>query len=251
MNASLGRKIARQATGIPIGDALSLSKMNASLLGRRPELRILGDRKDMKPQLFENIDFKSIAKNPDFPIFRKVKEFASGGIYSEHINIDKEKSDYKLVKKIGIEFSKMGENVKTVPRLHYKSEEYNIIYGALIGTKYERKCPDILVGSKFYEVESYKPPFKRDKISGMFSNGLKQSPNIVINNNKGASDRIFKRTIHNRISIGQKINEVWLYEKGKIRMIYKSSRGVKLPPTMCKSAELPSNQKMIDTAKIQ
>ena len=171
-----------------------------------------------------------------------IKKFANGGIYSEHVGIDKTGSDYKLVRHIGIEFARMGENVKAVPRLHFKSKEYYEVYSTLIGTRYERKCPDILAGNKFYEVESYTPPFKRDKISGMLGKGLRQSPNIVIDNNKGASDRIIKKAIFNRIRICQHIDEVWLYEKGKIRLLFKSNRGSELPTAMCKSAELPSNK---------
>jgi len=154
-------------------------------------------------------------------IFIPVKAFKNGGKYFEHELIDKKKSDYKLVKNIGIEFARLGKKVKATPLVHFKSDEYQSIYKRLIGTKYERKCPDLLINGNFYEVESYTPPFKRDKISGMFTKGLKQSSNIIINNTKGASDRHIKKIIHDRIRIGQSIDEVWLYEKGNIRLFYK------------------------------
>jgi len=153
--------------------------------------------------------------------FKTVKTFKGGGVYREHIAFDKKKSDYKVVKNVGIEFARLGQPVKAVPNLHFKSDEYKQIYSALEDTKYHKKCPDLLVGEIFYEVESYVPPFKKDKISGMFGKGLKQSPNIVINNNKGATDRYIKKIIYQRIAIGQNINEVWLYEKGRIRLLYK------------------------------
>jgi len=147
--------------------------------------------------------------------FKIVKTFKNGGTYSEYLAIDKKRSDYTMVKNVGIEFAKLGQQVKAVPKLHFKSDEYKQIYSTLEGTKYHKKCPDLLVGEMFYEIESYVPPFKKDKISGMFGKGLKQSPNIVVNNNKGATDRFIKKIIYQRMAIGQYINEVWLYEKGK------------------------------------
>ena len=150
-----------------------------------------------------------------------VKEFPNGGSYSEHIIINKSKSDYKLVKSIGIEFARMGENVKANPDLHVKSKEYDMVYGKLKGTKYYGKNPDLLVGNKYYEVESYTRPFKKGKIRKMLNHGLVQSNNIIIDNTKGSSERYIKKLIYNRIKLNQNVNEVWLYEKGKIRLLYK------------------------------
>ncbi len=60
----------------------------------------------------------------------------------------------------------------------------------------------------------------------MLSHGFKQSPYLVINNNKGASDRYITKVINDRIkdkNFQYDIKEVWLYEKGKIRLLYKRS----------------------------
>ena len=76
----------------------------------------------------------------------------------------------------------------------------------------------------FYEYESFNPPFKKGKISNMISNGSKQSSRIIINNNKGATDGYILRNILRRLNdrnFNRDINEVWLYEKGKIRLLYK------------------------------
>ena len=153
--------------------------------------------------------------------FKTVKTFKNSGVFKEHPSIDKTQSDYTIVRNVGIEFARLGKKAVATPKLHYKSVEYQQIYAALSGTKYYRKCPDLLVNGKFYEVESYNPPFSKDKIRRMFNKGLKQSSNIIINNTKGTSDELIERTIHKRISPGQDINEVWLYEKGKIRLFYK------------------------------
>ena len=59
----------------------------------------------------------------------------------------------------------------------------------------------------------------------MLSNGLKQSDRIVINNTKGGSDRIIRKLIKARENISARISEVWLYEKGKLRLFYKTTGG--------------------------
>ena len=153
--------------------------------------------------------------------FKIIKTFKNRGIFKEHISIDKAQSDYAIVKNVGIEFARLGKSVEATPVLHFKSTEYTEIYSALEGTKYYRKCPDLIINGKFYEVEGFIPPFSKKKIKNMLTHGVLQSNNIVLNNNKGASDRYIIKLIYQRIRLGQDINEVWLYEKGKIRMLYK------------------------------
>ncbi|MDR2652797.1 MAG: hypothetical protein LBC68_10895 [Prevotellaceae bacterium] len=153
--------------------------------------------------------------------FMAKKEFKNGGKFSIHTEVDKVQNDYKLINNIGIEFARMGKQVKATPILHFKSDEYKKIYGSLTETKYANKCPDLLVDGKFYEIEGFKPPFKKEKLSNMLKRGLAQSDRLIINNTKGASDRYIKKLIYDRIKKGQAIEEVWLYEKGKIRLLYK------------------------------
>ena len=107
------------------------------------------------------------------------------------------------------------------PVVHFKSAEYKEIYKSLIGTIYECKCPDLQIDGLFYEFENYASPFKKDKLRRMVNHGLKQSDKIIINNSKGASDRYIKKLIFDRIKLNQIINEVWVYEKGKVRILYK------------------------------
>jgi len=118
-------------------------------------------------------------------------------------------------------FAKEGKTARLNPVVHFKSIEYKEIYKSLIGTIYERKCPDLLINGLFYEFENYTPPFKKDKLRRMLNHGLKQSDKIIINNSKGASDRYIKKLIFDRIRLNQTINEVWLYEKGNVRHLYK------------------------------
>ena len=90
----------------------------------------------------------------------------------------------------------------------------------LIGTKFERKCPDLLVDGKFYEYEGFEKPWNRRKIKNMLAHGLLQANCIIIDNTKGASDRIIRKAIMARLKIGTTMDEVWLYEKGKKRLFF-------------------------------
>ena len=100
--------------------------------------------------------------------------------------------------------------------------------GGLIGTKYERKCPDLLIGDNYYEYESYERPWNKRKISSMISHGLQQASRIIIDNNKGASDRFIRKSIMARLNIrNQHIDEVWIYEKGQLRLFFKDELFIK------------------------
>ena len=154
-------------------------------------------------------------------LFSIVKAFKGGGRVLVMRGVDKEKPDYKAILTIAILFAKEGHQVKILTSCHYKSEEYRFVYGRLIGTKYERKCPDLLVDDVFYEYEGFIKPWNKRKISNMLSHGLEQADCVIIDNNKGASDRFIRRAIMARLQLKNMcIREVWLYEKGKKRLFY-------------------------------
>ena len=154
-------------------------------------------------------------------LFSIVKAFKGGGRVLVMRGVDKEKPDYKAILTIAILFAKEGHQVKILTSCHYKSEEYRFVYGRLIGTKYERKCPDLLVDDVFYEYEGFIKPWNKRKISNMLSHGLEQADRVIIDNNKGASDRFIRRAIMARLQLKNMcIREVWLYEKGKKRLFY-------------------------------
>ena len=95
-----------------------------------------------------------------------------------------------------------------------------------------KKIPD-QVGNDgiFYEYESYKRPFRSKKISHMIKRGFEQSNRIVIDNNKGASDRFIINGVYNRINdkaFKHEIMELLLYEKGRVRTLYKRKSGREL-----------------------
>ncbi|MDR0559496.1 MAG: hypothetical protein LBG92_04960, partial [Prevotellaceae bacterium] len=155
--------------------------------------------------------------------FHTYKEFGNGGRIEVMDGYDR-KSDYGDLISIAREFAVEGKTVLMPNPVHFKDEKYKQIYGKLIGTPYERKCPDLIIDGNFYEYESYLPPFKKQKISNMIGHGSHQSSRIIIDNNKGANDQFILRNIHNRLknkTFKYNIDEVWLYEKGKIRLLYK------------------------------
>ena len=131
---------------------------------------------------------------------------------------DKHQSDYYKIRRIGDHFAKQGCEVQMPKQRNVKSEEYSIIYGSLRGTRYWGKCPDLMVNGKPYEFESYKRAWTKHKVGNMMNNGLKQSPNIIIDNTNGCSDRMIRRKIYNK-SKQTAVEEVWIYEKGNIRRI--------------------------------
>jgi hypothetical protein len=59
----------------------------------------------------------------------------------------------------------------------------------------------------------------------MLSNGLKQSSRIIINNSNGASDQGITEKINGLLNNNAIIDEVWLYEKGKLRRFYNAQQG--------------------------
>ena len=152
--------------------------------------------------------------------FKTIKTFKNGGEI-QIVDGYKKKSDHNDLISISRFFAQKGDNVKITTDIHFRDERYREVFGALIGTKYDRKCPDLIINGNFYEYESFIPPFKNDKLYRMFSRGLSQSSYIIINNNKGASHRYIKNAIGNRIRLRQVIDEVWVYEKGNNILLYK------------------------------
>ena len=157
-------------------------------------------------------------------MFKTYKQYKNGGKVLVPKNINKKGSDYKQLISIANFFAKEGKTVIINPVIHFKSDEYLLIYNSLAGTVYECKCPDLQIDGIFYEFENYIPPFNKDKISHMIRKGAKQSSRIIINNSKGASDRYIRDNIYKRLknkTFQYDINEIWLYEKGKLRLLFK------------------------------
>jgi hypothetical protein len=72
--------------------------------------------------------------------FSPSSTFKGGGRVLVMRGVDKEKPDYKAILTIANLFAKEGHQVKILTSCHYKSEEYRIVFGELIGTR----CPNCL-----------------------------------------------------------------------------------------------------------
>lgn len=158
----------------------------------------------------------------DIELFTLFKEYKNGGSIYFMKGLDKTKSDFKAILTLATLFAKEGHSVRILTSCHYKSVEYSHVFGSLMGTKYERKCPDLLVDDSFYEYEGFEKPWNRRKIKNMLAHGLVQANRLIINNNKGAADRIIRKAIMARLRIGTNIKEVWVYEKGTKRLTFRN-----------------------------
>ena len=154
-------------------------------------------------------------------LFTTAKTYEGGGCVLIMNGVDKSKPDYKAILTLAILFAREGSAVRILTSCHFKSQEYKAVFGSLMNTKYERKCPDLLIDDKFYEYEGFEKPWKKEKVRRMISHGMKQSARMIINNTKGASDRLIRQAIVARINVGAIIKEVWLYEKGHKRLLFK------------------------------
>lgn len=152
------------------------------------------------------------------PTLITLRKFDSGGSLSEYSTSEPKKPDYSAIKRIGRLFAEeKGEEVILTPRVNRKNPAYEEIYGSLIGTIYENKCPDLKIGDHFYEYEGYEKEWKKVKVGRMLSHGAVQASRVIINNTHGCSDRFIRKQIIARQHQGDVLEEVWLYENGNVR----------------------------------
>ena len=159
--------------------------------------------------------------------FVQYKQYPSGGKIWLMKCLKATSPDYKDILSIALFLAKKAHEVKILHAVHYKDPLYRDVFGELIGTRYYRKCPDLLIDGLFYEYESYDRPFKSRKISHMLKRGADQACRIIIDNNKGASDRFIINMVENRLkdkNFRGDIEEVYTYEKGSVRLLFKKKK---------------------------
>lgn len=117
-------------------------------------------------------------------------------------------------------FAKMGCVVKIPCPVHYRSLSYQKIFGQLLGTRYERKCPDLWIDGAFYEYESYVRPWNKRKLSNMLCSGLKQSDKVIIDSRDGVPIRRILRSIRSRLNVQAPIKEVWIFDGNNVMQVY-------------------------------
>ena len=153
--------------------------------------------------------------------FRIVATFENGGWVAVHEHVSEQESDYQKLMTIALFFAKRGKQVTLTPKLtRFPKFEYARIYGSLIGTKYEGKCPDMLIDGKWYEHEGFTSDKPKNAFRNMLTHGLKQASRLIIEAPE-LTEAYMKRVIRQRIKEGQEITEIWISKKECLSLLYK------------------------------
>lgn len=134
------------------------------------------------------------------------------------------KDDYETLVSVAKDFAnQLGKSVTVLPDVNRKSSLYAMFFPELVGTVYDRKCPDLRIDGKLYEVEGYKS--LDNAISHMITRGRRQCSRIIIKRPGTMSDRTVERQVRNRLAKISKddpyqVEEVWVHDdKGVTRLI--------------------------------
>lgn len=148
------------------------------------------------------------------------------GTIKIHPKVDESDSDYDKLMDVATFFAKQGKTVMLTPKMSRPPKfRYEQIYGDLVGTGYEGKCPDLNIDGVRYEHEGFITDKPKNAFRNMLADGLLQSSRIIIDN-PNLTDRYMIRGIHARICQGIKIDEVWIREnKDNLRLLFKNTDG--------------------------
>ena len=135
------------------------------------------------------------------------------------LGIDTSGSDYEEILIIANCLAEVGHEVKVLHAVHYKDNLYREVFGELVGTRYYRKCPDLLVDGNFFEYESYTTDQPKKAFRNMLHNGLAQSDHIILRQ-CNLTDGYMIQQIHGQIINGIPVSSVWLFNGREIRPIY-------------------------------
>ena len=114
-----------------------------------------------------------------------------------------------------------GHEVKILHAVHYRDPVYRKVFGELIGTRYYRKCPDLLVDGEFVEYESYTSNQPKNALRNMLHNGLSQSDSVIIRQSN-LTDGYMLRAIQGYLQNGFSISKIQLFNGQYIRTLYKT-----------------------------
>lgn len=154
------------------------------------------------------------------------KEYANGGKVQVHQLVNPHDSDYGKLVSVADFFAQHGADVRLTPKMSRPQKfVYQNIYHSLMGTKYEGKCPDLLIDGKWYEHEGFTSDNPKRAFRNMLTHGLKQSNRIIIDR-PDLTDRYMIRSIYGHIKIGKDIEEVLVRDtNGNITSLYKKTDG--------------------------
>lgn len=158
--------------------------------------------------------------------FKVIRTFENGGSIAVHQLVNQLDSDYDKLLTIAEYFAKEGNEVKLTPKMSRPPKfVYQNIYDTLMGTKYEGKCPDLLINGIWYEHEGFISKKPKNAFRNMMSDGLIQSDRLIIDRPK-LTERYMLRSIIGRVNKGEAIQEVWLRDPdGTMKLLYKNTGG--------------------------
>ena len=158
--------------------------------------------------------------------FRIIRTFENGGSIAVHELVSSKDNDYNKLLTIAEYFAKEGKEVKLTPKMSRPPKfVYQNIYDSLMSTKYEGKCPDLLVNDIWYEHEGFISNNPKNAFRNMMRDGLIQSDRLIIDRPE-LTERYMLRSIIGRVNKGEAIQEVWLREQdGTMKLLYKNTGG--------------------------
>ena len=152
------------------------------------------------------------------------KEYPNGGKVQVHQLVNPADGDYGKLMGTANFFAKQGADVKLTPKMSRPQKfVYQNIYHSLMGTKFEGKCPDMLINGKWYEHEGFTSDNPKRAFRNMLTHGLKQSNRIIIDR-PDLTDRYMTRSILGHVKTGKDIEEVWVRDaNGNLTSLYKKN----------------------------
>ena len=91
-------------------------------------------------------------------------------------------------------------------------------FGELIGTRYYRKCPDLLEDGNFVEYESYTSDQPKNAFRNMLHNGLAQSDRVIIRH-CGLTDGYMIQQVEGQIRNGIPVSNIWVFNGQEVRLL--------------------------------
>ena len=144
------------------------------------------------------------------------------GTVTINMFVNRHDSDFQKLNQIATFFAREhGAEVILTPKMSRPPKfRYECVYSSLIGTKYEGKCPDLCINGIWYEHEGFTSSNPKNAFRNMLNDGMKQSNRLIIDR-PNLTDAYMKRIIKQRIKDGQDIEEIWIKEDDKLRILYK------------------------------
>ena len=194
-----------------------------------PQLTVAMGGKDVHDQLdTSSTTIKNnlrVRDTMDMSGFNVKDTFPNGGKILVHELVSSDDSDYEKLIEVATFFAAAGKEVRLTPKMKRPPQfEYVSIYGSLVGTQYEHKCPDLLVDDLWYEHEGFITDNAKRAFGNMMNHGLKQSSRLIIDK-PDLTDGFMIRSFYGRIKQGAAINEVWLRNPdGTFKLLFKNDK---------------------------